>query len=74
MRNLDVDEKNLEYARKNILANSLQTRIRPVKTTSSGPLIPLDTLGINRYDYFQMLSSTTSSIADVSRSLPLLVF
>ncbi|MCJ1439283.1 hypothetical protein MMC27_008675 [Xylographa pallens] len=44
---LDIDDKNLEYARRNIVANNLRSRVRPLKTDPKDPLIPLDTLGID---------------------------
>ncbi len=44
----DIDEKNLSYARQNILASNLKSRIRPLLTDSNDPLIPLDALGLDR--------------------------
>ncbi|KAM5470311.1 putative 23S rRNA (adenine(1618)-N(6))-methyltransferase [Microsporum ferrugineum] len=38
----DIDEKNLIYARENVLRNNLQSRIQVVESTPDGPLIPLD--------------------------------
>ena len=45
---LDIDDKNLDYARRNIVANDLRSRIRLLQTDPKGPLIPLDTLGVDR--------------------------
>ena len=45
---LDIDDVNLEYAKQNIVANHLRSRVRPLKTDPKDPLIPLDTLGIER--------------------------
>ena len=45
----DIDEKNLEYARSNVIRNNLKPRIRPLRTKSTDPLIPLDALGFERY-------------------------
>lgn len=45
----DIDEKNLSYAKRNILSNDLKNRIRPLLTTSNDPLIPLDSLGLDQY-------------------------
>ena len=45
----DVDEKNLEYARSNIIRNKLKPRIRPLLTKPTDSLIPLDALGLERY-------------------------
>lgn len=42
----DIDDKNIHYARQNILSNNLQSRIRPLHTKDTDPLIPLDKLGI----------------------------
>ncbi|KAI9868781.1 MAG: hypothetical protein M1813_004632 [Trichoglossum hirsutum] len=45
----DIDEKNLEYALKNVACNNLETRIKVTRSTPSGPLIPLDNLQLERY-------------------------
>lgn len=45
----DIDEKNLHYARNNIMKNSLQPRIRPLKVKPDSPLFPLDDIGLDRY-------------------------
>ena len=45
---VDIDERNLNFAKRNIVENNLKSRIRPLSTQPSGPLVPLDTLGINR--------------------------
>ncbi|CAO1600216.1 hypothetical protein XANCAGTX0491_003917 [Xanthoria calcicola] len=47
----DIDEKNLSYGRQNILANNLESRIRPLLTDPNDPLIPLDALGLNRITF-----------------------
>lgn len=39
---LDIDEKNLQYARQNVQRNNLQSRIQVVDSVPDGPLIPLD--------------------------------
>ena len=46
---LDIDDKNLGFAKQNIVANGLKSRIRPLKTDPKDPLIPLDVLGLERY-------------------------
>lgn len=46
--NADIDEKNLEWARRNVSQNGLESRINIVKTEQSGPLIPLTQLGLER--------------------------
>jgi 23S rRNA (adenine1618-N6)-methyltransferase len=48
---VDIDDKSLQFARMNIQENSLQNRIKLAQTQSLGPLIPLDTLGFERYFY-----------------------
>jgi len=47
----DIDDKNLEYAKRNIVANDLRSRVRPLKTAPKDPLIPLDALGIESIDF-----------------------
>ena len=44
----DIDEKNIEYARSNIIRNNLKPRIRPLRTKPTDSLIPLDALGLER--------------------------
>ncbi|KAI4115760.1 MAG: hypothetical protein LQ338_007815 [Usnochroma carphineum] len=46
-----IDDKNISYARQNILRNNLQSRIRPLHTKPEDPLIPLDALGIESIDF-----------------------
>ena len=45
----DVDTKNVEYAKRNIVSNNLKHRIRPLQTVADEPLIPLDKLGLEKY-------------------------
>lgn len=45
----DIDEKNLEYAKRNVKLNSLQDRIMLYASTSSGSLIPLDAMRLDQY-------------------------
>ena len=40
---VDVDDKNIRYARDNVSRNNLQSRIRLVPTSQHDPLIPLKT-------------------------------
>ncbi|MCJ1478096.1 hypothetical protein MMC13_006771 [Lambiella insularis] len=47
----EVDQKNVEYAKRNILANNLKSRIRPLKTASDDPLISLGTFGFESIDF-----------------------
>ncbi len=43
----DIDEKNMHYAKQNILRNDLKSRIRPLQTKTTDPLIPLQAFGLN---------------------------
>lgn len=52
----DIDEKNLQYARQNILQNQLKSRIRPLLTTPTDLLISLDKLGLHRYPVLRLRS------------------
>ena len=47
----DIDGKNLNYAKRNVDANNLSSRIRLLKTDHDGPLLPLDRLGIEHADF-----------------------
>ncbi|KFH45172.1 Methyltransferase-like protein-like protein [Hapsidospora chrysogenum ATCC 11550] len=47
----DIDEKNLEYARKNVKLNDLEARIKVVSRKPDAQLIPLDDLGIESIDF-----------------------
>ena len=49
MRDVDIDEKNLTYARSNIIQNNLKSRIRPFQTKPNDALIPLDAIGLERH-------------------------
>jgi tRNA1(Val) A37 N6-methylase TrmN6 len=46
---VDMDEKSLEFARENVRSNAMERRIKLLKTERSGPLIPLDELGFEKY-------------------------
>lgn len=46
----DIDEKSFEFAKRNIKANEMQNRIKVLKMRAEDPLIPLDALGLERYD------------------------
>ena len=56
----EIDDKNLHFARENIVGNKFQSRIRPLKTKPDGSLIPLAELGLDRYHLKP--DETTSSI------------
>lgn len=47
----DIDEKNLEYASKNVTINNLQHYIDVVSRKTTDPLIPIDDLGIKTIDF-----------------------
>ncbi|KAL9103040.1 MAG: hypothetical protein Q9163_001870 [Psora crenata] len=64
----DIDPKNLEYAKRNVLQNKLETRIRPVQTKPTNPLIPLDTLGLGRIDFTMCNPPFYASSADLVAS------
>lgn len=44
----DIDEKNFQYARQNILTNNLKSRIYPILRKSTDPLITLEPFGLER--------------------------
>ena len=48
----DIDDKNMEYARKNIIHNNLQDRIRPRLMTQKDSLVGLDGLSLQTYSSF----------------------
>lgn len=45
---LDTDEKNMTYAKRNILQNNLQSRIRPLLTKPNDQLVPIDAFGLEK--------------------------
>ncbi|KAH8809134.1 hypothetical protein F5884DRAFT_858636 [Xylogone sp. PMI_703] len=47
----DIDEKSLQYAKQNVEANQLQTRIKLLQTRPNDSLIPLDKLGFDQLDF-----------------------
>ncbi|KAK7415155.1 hypothetical protein QQX98_006099 [Neonectria punicea] len=47
----DIDERSLEYARKNVALNHLQHRINVVQRKPEDSVIPLDDLGIATIDF-----------------------
>ncbi|MCJ1223790.1 hypothetical protein MMC12_000433 [Toensbergia leucococca] len=70
----DIDDKNMQYARRNIIHNNLKSRIRPLQTTTKSPLIPLDALGIESIDFticnppfYASVSELLASAASKSR-------
>lgn len=44
----DIDEKNFQYARQNILTNNLGSRIYPILRKPTDPLITLEPFGLER--------------------------
>ena len=45
---LDVDEKNMTYAKRNILQNNFKSRIRPLLTKPNDQLVPIDAFNLER--------------------------
>lgn len=45
---VDIDEKSLQFAKQNVQDNELQQRIKLLKTTSDGPMFPLDKMGLQK--------------------------
>ncbi|KAK0513586.1 hypothetical protein JMJ35_003950 [Cladonia borealis] len=64
----DVDEKNIEYARSNVIRNNLKPRIRPLRTKPTDPLIPLDALGLESIDFTMCNPPFYTSTADLLSS------
>ena len=48
----DIDEKSIQFAKKNVQENGLQNRIKLLQTKPDEPLLPLDNMGIERYVLF----------------------
>jgi len=48
---VDIDDKSLQFARKNVQSNGLQSRIKLLQTKPDGPLFSLDILGFERYTF-----------------------
>jgi 23S rRNA A1618 N6-methylase RlmF len=51
----DIDEKNIKFAKQNVLANDLKAKIRLMQMKADDHLIPFDMLGIERWDISFML-------------------
>jgi 23S rRNA (adenine1618-N6)-methyltransferase len=51
MYGTDIDETNFQHAIHNVSANGLDERIKILKTTSYGPLIPLEALEIRTVEF-----------------------
>ncbi|CAL3971403.1 unnamed protein product [Diplocarpon coronariae] len=47
----DVDDKSFGFAKQNVLANGLQSRIKLLQTQPDGPLLPLDKMGFEAIDF-----------------------
>ena len=54
----DIDDKSLQFARQNVQINGLQNRIKLHRSKHGGPLLPLDDLGFEKYDYKPVLNSS----------------
>lgn len=47
----DIDDKSLQFAKKNVVGNHLQDRIKLLQTQSDSPLLPLDIMGLENIDF-----------------------
>jgi len=47
----DIDEKSIQFAKKNVQENGLQNRIKLLQTKPDEPLLPLDNMGIESIDF-----------------------
>ena len=47
-RVLDIDEKNMTYAKRNILQNNFKSRVRPLLTKPNDQLVPIDAFSLER--------------------------
>jgi 23S rRNA (adenine1618-N6)-methyltransferase len=68
MYGTDIDEHSLGFARANVSANGLLHRITLLKTTSSGPLIPLEGLEVSGLDFVMTNPPFYSSSEDMKAS------
>ncbi|KAL3427208.1 hypothetical protein PVAG01_00717 [Phlyctema vagabunda] len=64
----DVDERSLEFARKNVKGNDLAQRIKLLKTSPNGPLISLDAFGFESADFSMCNPPFYESGADMLQS------
>ncbi|KAK1060813.1 hypothetical protein LTR33_012830 [Friedmanniomyces endolithicus] len=52
MAGTDIDEHSLDYARKNVVANGLEQRVRlKLSSSAEAPLITLDAMGVEDMDF-----------------------
>jgi 23S rRNA (adenine1618-N6)-methyltransferase len=47
--NSDVDEKSMQFAKQNVNSNGMQKRVKLLQTQKSDRLLPLDTMGFDKY-------------------------
>ncbi|KAH8678581.1 hypothetical protein BGZ60DRAFT_401371 [Tricladium varicosporioides] len=64
----DIDEKSMEFARKNVLQNQLQNRIKLLQTQKSDTLLPLDKIGFENIDFSMCNPPFYESKADMLTS------
>jgi len=64
----DIDEKSLQFARKNIEINGLQKRIKLHQSKPDGPLLPLDDLRFSEIDFSMCNPPFYESKADMLSS------
>jgi 23S rRNA (adenine1618-N6)-methyltransferase len=68
MYGTDIDEHSLSFARTNVSTNAFADRIKLRKTTASGPLIPLEELGVSSLDFVMTNPPFYSSKEDMAAS------
>lgn len=64
----DVDAHSFEWAGRNVEANGLRKRVRLVRVREEGPLIPLETLGVEGLDFVMTNPPFYSSGEDMRSS------
>ena len=69
----DIDDKNLEYAERNIERNNLAKRIKLLPRKAEQPLIPLDELGIEKYVFGCCLVPLISPLINSYPSYPIVL-
>lgn len=68
MHGTDIDAHSLSHAQQNVEANNLTERIKLHSTSPEEPLIPLETLGVERLDFVMCNPPFYSSSEDMSRA------
>ncbi|KAK0909063.1 hypothetical protein LTR02_004588 [Friedmanniomyces endolithicus] len=69
MAGADIDQHSLDYARKNVVANGLEQRVRlKLSSSAEAPLIPLDAMGVEEMDFVMTNPPFYSSDQDMQAS------